>query len=171
MRRLYQMRKVINEDSLYKYKRLGGGGRVKKEKIRLLIREEDADFMAIQVTKIVEVDRFFCESLWGDQDVNWANVPSEGNSGGIISLWKNSLFSLIYTFSGKGFLGIFGIWIKTSTPCIVINIYSSCILAENKQLWADLITSKMGFGGYLWCIVRDFNALKRSSERRGINQQ
>lgn len=29
--------------------------------------------------------------------------------------------------------------------------------------------SKNGFGGQLWCVVGDFNEVKRSSERRGIS--
>lgn len=128
--------------------------------------------MAIQKTKLAEVDRFFCEALWGDQDVSWARVPSEGNSGGIINMWRSSLFSLSYTFSGKGFLGICGVWTETNSPCIVVNIYiySSCLLADKKQLWANLVMSKLGFGCDLWFLVGDFNAVKSSSERRGSRQ-
>lgn len=78
---------------------------LKKQKIRSLIRCEKADFMAVQETKLDQVDMVLCESLWGDKNVNWAWVPSEGRSGGIISLSNRKIFTFSYTFSGKRIFG------------------------------------------------------------------
>lgn len=139
-------------------------------KIRSLIREEKADFMAIQETKLTEVDRFLWESLWGGADVNWAWVPSEGSSGGIISLWNSTVFTLSYTFSGKGFLGVCRVWNKPNTSCNLVNVFAPCNFPYKKQLWEALIMSKMGFGGGLWCVVGKFNSVKSITERREMRQ-
>lgn len=62
--------------------------------------------MALQETKLATVDRQLCEYLWGDQEVDWVFLPSDGNSGGILPMWNSSNFSLKFFFSGKGFLGV-----------------------------------------------------------------
>ncbi|KAK2449253.1 DNA-(apurinic or apyrimidinic site) endonuclease [Trifolium repens] len=64
----------------------GLGGRVKRRRVRELIREHKVDFIAIQETKMESISENFCYSLWGSSDCNWAFHPSEGASGGILSL-------------------------------------------------------------------------------------
>lgn len=147
----------------------GLGSRLKKDKIRNLIREEKADFIAIHESKLVEVDSGLVRSLWGDQDVEWPFTSAEGNSGGIISMWSGSQFKQIFTFSGKGFLGVSGVWVKNNKCCNIINIYSPCLISEKRELWRIHIMSKRGFDGVLWCLVGDFNAIKNRSERRGTS--
>lgn len=38
-------------------------------------------------------------------------------------------------------------------------------------MWQDLLTAKSGFGGNLWCVDRDFNAVKSRGERKGMSSQ
>jgi exonuclease III len=76
---------------------LRGGS--KKRKIRDLLRQHKIDFMAIQETKMEDVSASFCATLWGDDDFDWAFLPSEGASGGILSIWRKSMTSVFYTFT------------------------------------------------------------------------
>jgi len=64
----------------------GLGGRVKKNKIRELVRLNKVDFIAVQETKLEEINSALCYYLWGSQDCDWAFRPSEDNSGGILSI-------------------------------------------------------------------------------------
>lgn len=84
-------------------------------------------------------------------------------------MWSSNQFTMEFSFSGNGFLGVSGLWAKTKQKCTVINIYSSCAHSIRKSMWRDLAISKTGFGGDLWCMVGDFNAVKCRSERRGVN--
>lgn len=69
------------------------------------------------------------------------------------------MFVLKYQFSGNGFLGVCGVWVKTNSTCVVMNIYSSCSLSIKKEMWRVHVMSKLSLGGKLWCLVGDFNAI------------
>jgi hypothetical protein len=75
----------------------GLGGAVKKSIIRNLIRKERVEFLAIQETKLEIVTDSICYAIWGDNNCNWAYLPASGSSGGILSLWNKSIFSLIFS--------------------------------------------------------------------------
>jgi hypothetical protein len=76
----------------------GFGGRVKRRRVRELIREHKVDFLALQETKMEDISEKLCRSLWGSTDCAWAFFPSEGASGGILSIWGNTNSNLIFTF-------------------------------------------------------------------------
>jgi len=83
----------------------GLGGRIKKNKIRELVRQNNIDFLTLQETKLEEVTPSLCFSIWGSEDFDWVFRPSEGSSGGIISSWRKSCASLVSSFQGEGYVG------------------------------------------------------------------
>jgi hypothetical protein len=84
----------------------GLGGVVKHKRIRELVREQHVDFLAIQETKLEVTTDKLCYYLWGDQDCDWAFLPSIGNSGGILSIWRKSVLKLIHSFVFVGVCGL-----------------------------------------------------------------
>jgi hypothetical protein len=146
----------------------GIGGRVKRRRIKQLIQLEQVDFMAIQETKLESISDSTCFSLWGGMDCAWAFLPSEGNSGGILSIWSKVNSSLIFTFIGDGFVGVCLEWGVTKKICFIVNVYAKCDLNAKRRLWDDITMSRGGFGDGAWCIVGDFNAVRCREERRGI---
>ncbi|GAU40168.1 hypothetical protein TSUD_292720 [Trifolium subterraneum] len=56
-------------------------------------------------TKIEAFSDSLPQCLWGSDDCDWACLPAVGNSGGLLSMWKKSSFSLVFSFSGHGFVG------------------------------------------------------------------
>jgi len=56
-----------------------------------------------------------------------------------------------------------------SQKCFVVNVYSKCTLAGKRELWSKLIHLKRIFGGDVWCVVGDFNAVLKVGERRGVS--
>jgi hypothetical protein len=50
------------------------------------VRNNKVEFLAIQETKMEDISANFCHKLWGGVDCDWAFLPSEGNSGGILSI-------------------------------------------------------------------------------------
>ncbi|PNX96151.1 cysteine-rich receptor-like protein kinase, partial [Trifolium pratense] len=97
-------------------------------------------------------------------DCEWAFLPSEGNSGGILSIWKKDNNLLLFTFTGQGFVGVClesGIQKKV---IFVVNVYAKCDLVSKRRLWENLVMSKRGFGDGAWCFVGDFNVVYRREE-------
>ncbi|GKV16062.1 hypothetical protein SLEP1_g26767 [Rubroshorea leprosula] len=67
---------------------LGMGGDGKKRQIREIVMKEKVDFIAIQETKLVTVDRKICIIIWGTDDFDWVAKPSVGRSGGLLCIWN-----------------------------------------------------------------------------------
>jgi hypothetical protein len=78
----------------------GLGGRIKRRRIRDLVREEKVDFLALQETKLQVISEQLCHYLWGSADCSWYFFPSQGASGGILSLWGKSNANLLFSFVG-----------------------------------------------------------------------
>nr|KYP63935.1 hypothetical protein KK1_018522 [Cajanus cajan] len=74
---------------------------------------------------------------------------------------------LRYHFYGYGFVGVYFEWGEKMEIVKVVNVYLPCHLIDKKMLWNNLIMSKMGFGSNLWCVIRVFNVIRNSNERRG----
>jgi exonuclease III len=146
----------------------GLGGRVKRSFLRDFVYKEKLDFLAIQETKLEVVSDSLCYSIWGNDDCCWCSIPSVGNSGGVLSIWRKSSASLIFNFSGEGFVGVCLEWGIQKQVCFVVNVYSKCDIAGKRRLWETLLMSKGGFGGGAWCIIGDFNAVLSREERKGI---
>jgi hypothetical protein len=95
-----------------------------------------------------------CRSLWGSDDCDWAFLPSVGNSGGIISIWRKSDSNLLFSFVGEGFVGVCLEWGTLRERCLVVNIYSKCDLVAKQRLWEKLLLLKNTFGDGVWCASR-----------------
>ncbi|XP_020233376.1 uncharacterized protein LOC109813582 [Cajanus cajan] len=145
----------------------GLGGDVKRRRISELIRLEALDFIVIQESELEMCDSTLCAQLWGSTEFEWFASPSQGRSGGLLSIWNFNRGKLVFTFSGTGFHGVCLQWGVDAYRCVVVNVYSPCQLADKRWLWEDIIMSKRGFGSCLWCIVGDFNTVRRLNERKG----
>jgi len=47
-----------------------------------------------------------------------------------------------------------------------VNIYSACNLVGKRGLWDQLRQLKTNLGGKVWCLVGDFNTVRRREKRR-----
>lgn len=101
----------------------GLGGKIKKKEISKLIHEHSVDLICLQETKMEEVSSQLCLSLWAGDDFDWSFKPVVGRSGGLLMLWRSSVFSLEEAFVGEHFLGVRGRWGENKTECTIINVY------------------------------------------------
>ncbi|KAJ1413391.1 Endonuclease/exonuclease/phosphatase superfamily [Sesbania bispinosa] len=72
----------------------GARGRLKKVELLNLVKSEKADLLCVQETKMQEIDRKLCGSLWDDDKFDWASSSSEGRSGGLLTIWMASMFKV-----------------------------------------------------------------------------
>lgn len=70
----------------------GAGRRVKRKEVRDLVRKEGIDFCCIQESKLEIVDERIGRAIWGRRNFELEADPSEGNAGGVISIWNSDKF-------------------------------------------------------------------------------
>jgi len=148
----------------------GLGGVSKRNKIKELVRSNRVEFLAIQETKMEEISANLCYNLWGGEDCDWAFLPSEGNSGGILSIWSKTNNETNSVFVGEGYVGVCLDWGVLKHRCYIVNVYSKCDLPAKKRLWERLVELRKTLGEGVWCILGDFNTVC-SSDERGANNR
>ncbi len=121
----------------------GMGGGTKTRYIRHLIGKEEADFVCVQETKAKEISDARCFSWWGDNKVGWIHNKGEEGGGSLLSLWHKEVFSYENHLMGKGFIVVIGQHLKSSSRCVVANVYSPCALNAKKTLWEELSNAKL----------------------------
>jgi len=116
----------------------GLGGSTKARYMRQIIEREGADFVCVQETKSKELSDARCFSLWGDNKVGWIHNKGDDGSGSLLSMWHKEVFDYESHLMETGFIIIYDQYIKTSSRCAVVNVYSPCSLNGKKTLWEDL---------------------------------
>lgn len=89
---------------------LRGCGAILKRKRFSLIKKGKFDLCLVQETKVQNFDSKTMYELWGGSDAEWCFKLSNCISGGMITLWRQRLFDLIFSFDGEGFLELNILW-------------------------------------------------------------
>lgn len=112
-----------------------------------------------------------CQALWGDSDITWAMQPANNNARGILCIWSEQVFRLEKKCSGCGFIYLEGTWIANGVKVNIVNIYLPCEVGLKRNLWDQIRQLRNANLGGLWCILGDFNSIRRPSERVGSNER
>ncbi|KAI5432555.1 hypothetical protein KIW84_020027 [Lathyrus oleraceus] len=143
-----------------------GGGNMSKRKIRNHIdNTSKANIFFIQESKLKSVDFSIVNSLWKRQGVGWSSSNAIGQSGGIITMWNDKSISPIFSFKGKGFLGMKLSW--KNDVYYVVNVYAACNISLKRKILCELLDLKRKMIDDLWLVGEDFNVVSKSSERKG----
>ncbi|GAU32684.1 hypothetical protein TSUD_145580 [Trifolium subterraneum] len=143
---------------------------LKRRKLREVVHMESLDFLAIQETKMEVISDSLVRCIWGSSDCDWAFIPAVGNSGGILSIWNKVKATLVFSFTGDGFVGVCLDLVAEQKRCYIVNVYVKCNCHAKRKLWDDILMSKMGFGDGLGCVTGDFNSIRDCYERRGMRE-
>jgi len=120
----------------------GLGGVEKSRYLRDIIRKKEVDMACIQETKMAIITREKCQSIWGDNNIDWLHNGEENGAAGILSVWNKNNFTLLKSKSGKGYIIIEGEWGENKQLVTIVNVYSPCTFSEKKVLWEELIKSR-----------------------------
>lgn len=63
-----------------------------------------------------------------------------------------------------------GDWGSSRKEVTIVNVYSACTIIEKKELWDELIRHKRANANEAWCVLGDFNPIRKIEERRGSSQ-
>ena len=117
----------------------GIGAKIKRSTLRKLIVKHNPHFVFIQESKKESLDPRTVNSIWKQANVQFTFSPSSGNSGGLISLWDASFFSLESSIVEKNWIALNGSFPSINFKGVVFNIYSPCTVEERASLYEDIV--------------------------------
>lgn len=117
----------------------GLGDKIKRNSIRSLINRHHPQVVFIQESKIENLTQKTINSIWKDSQVKWVSIPSQGNSGGILSLWDSSFFQMELVESDIHWIAISGHIPSIDLKCSLIKIYYPCSIEERASVWQSII--------------------------------
>lgn len=150
------------------YNTRGIGGKVKRRAIRNLIQSEKVDFVCLQETKADLVNDGMCQSLWGNEEIEWIHSPAINHGGGILCIWRKGCFSVSSVTCNPSWIGLKGRLLGRDDDCVLINVYAPCSFEGKRQLWGEISDWKTRNDANLCCIMGDFNSVRSEVERRGV---
>ncbi|PWA76953.1 hypothetical protein CTI12_AA229170 [Artemisia annua] len=142
----------------------GMGESGKKSWIRSIIKDERPDVIGLQETKCGMVDDIWVEDLWGEQGCGYAQLPANGNSGGIIMIWDTRVFTCKEAVGDERFISVKGTWKGKNEEVFLVCIYGPHVSRQKTSLW-DRIEGLMNKWQGAWCIFGDLNVVRRNEDR------
>ena len=113
------------------------------------------------------LDEKLIRSLWGSSGFDFEFLPSNGLSGGILSVWDSVAFQKSDSVKGSGFLAIKGVWALLGKTCFLVNVYAPQQINDKKKLWKDLLSLRSTYVDAIWILFGDFNEVREESDRIG----
>ncbi|GJZ12510.1 RNA-directed DNA polymerase, eukaryota [Tanacetum coccineum] len=117
--------------------------------------------VGLQETKLKEVDEIFVKRMWYDNNFGFAQVNSDGRSGGIITIWDSNIFIGTHAAGEEGFLAVVGKWKGVEG---LLNVYGPRDEYKRLELW-NRLSNVLGTRDVVWCIFGDFNEVRCPEER------
>ncbi|PWA38459.1 Endonuclease/exonuclease/phosphatase [Artemisia annua] len=112
--------------------------------------------VGLQETKLKEVDETFVKRMWYENNFGFAQLNSDGRSGGIMTIWDSNIFEGTHAAGEDGFLAVVGKWKGVEGLVGLLNIYGPRDEYQRLQLWNKL-GNLLGMRDVMWCIFGDFN--------------
>nr|KYP51634.1 hypothetical protein KK1_026518 [Cajanus cajan] len=101
--------------------------------------------------------------------MGWKMIPTVNTVGGLLCLWSEAKLEVTDHFQGSGFLGLVGFWKEKWIQIVIVNIYAPCESSQKRQLWGNL-KEKRERSKIKWCcLMGDFNSVRKTTERVGVN--
>ena len=147
----------------------GFGSPVKWRYIKDIIRKEGVRMVCLQEVRMVNFSFNKCCQLWGDSDIDYLYSEPSNGAGGILTIWHNKFFLCSNRIISSRFNVFIGIFKENSIPVVIVNVYSSCNLIDKMQMWEDLKKIRYKEPCKTWCMLGDFNSVRREGERKEIN--
>lgn len=145
----------------------GLGRPEKKRSVLRFLKRENFVFMALQETKLKELNSRLFRWLWGNEDILAEGAASDGNSGGLISFWRPNFFTLESKIVSNRYVLLVGTVVGVNLRCGFGNIYAPNDDAEREVFWAEL-QSVIVDASVPWMLMGDFNVVRSAEEKIGM---
>ncbi|KAL8487237.1 hypothetical protein ACS0TY_023782 [Phlomoides rotata] len=133
----------------------------------MLVNKWRADAVCIQESKLDRVEEIMCKRLWGSRKFRWAYKPTDGRTGGLITIWNEDKFQSLSSWDSTGILVVNGIWKENGKICTLVNIHAPNTARQKWELWDSLSALAEQCKNECFGVIGDINAIKDPSERVG----
>jgi exonuclease III len=137
---------------------------VKWNDIRCAIRESGCEVICLQETKKELIDTVYLKNFCPNQFDSFAYVPSVGNSGGSIIIWKSSKLTGNVIFQNDYAQSMEFISKLSAFSWIITNIYAPCT-PKGKIDFLNWLHNISMPSDKLWLLIGDFNLIQRPEDR------
>ncbi|GKB26093.1 RNA-directed DNA polymerase, eukaryota [Tanacetum coccineum] len=148
------------------YNMKGLAQKAKKDWVKELCLKNKVNFLALQETKMENMNLWCVKACWGNYTFDYAHSDSVGNSGGILCIWDPNSFHKDNVTVSDFFIIIRGTWLKSGVNILMVAVYAPHDLRDKRILWDYLEYVINRWDGEV-IIMGDFNEVRRKSERFG----
>ncbi|GJW14814.1 RNA-directed DNA polymerase, eukaryota, reverse transcriptase zinc-binding domain protein [Tanacetum coccineum] len=127
---------------------------------------KEVNFMALQETKMENMELFSVKMCWGNFAFDYVHSDSVGNSGGILCVWDPNSFRKRNATVNDYFVMIRGVWCLTGNDLLIIAVYAPHDCRDKQMLW-DYLTYEIGIWKGEVVIMGDFNEVRYKLDRFG----
>jgi hypothetical protein len=135
--------------------------------IRCSIRDVGCDVICLQETKKEFFDSAYLKNFCPSQFDSFAFVPSVGNSGGSVIIWKSSKLSGNVIFQNNYAQSVEFTSNLSACSWIITNVYAPCT-PHGKIDFLNWLHNISMPSDKLWLLVGDFNLIRRPEDRNRI---
>ncbi|CAO2037441.1 unnamed protein product [Urochloa humidicola] len=147
----------------------GLGDKIKCNNVRLAIPDPPPSIICLQETKLQHIDRFKVASfLPARLASSYTFQPSDVASGGIITAWEPSLFSLVSSSFQLYTLTTTFQATTTNLAFTLTNCYGPCHHPDKPLFLNELISLQASISG-IWSVLGDFNLIRAPEEKSNNN--
>ena len=135
--------------------------------VRRLVKEKQPFLLCIQESKLAMINDRLVTSFWGDTIFGYSYQPSNGASGGLVTVWDASRIVVFSSMSFDHVLVVKGMVISSGEEFVVCNVYAPCDSVAKKDLWERLHLLVINNIDLNLCVWGDFNSVRSIEERKG----
>lgn len=143
----------------------GANNLVTRHHIKSINESVKAVICCIQETKCPSWEHKAVCRLGLGSNIGWVDSPSNGLSGGLLTIWNQEVFSVTNIAKDRNWIMISGQDLVKQSPFTLINVYAPQKASQKIHLWTELTNLISSSMATQICLVGDFNAVKDSSER------
>ena len=103
-----------------------------------LINKHNPWAILIQESKLENLSPKLLKSIWNSPDLDFCLSPSEGNSGGLITVWDTHFFHMESSRIERHWIAIEGTLLRSQLHCTIVNIYNPCSVSLRAIVWQDI---------------------------------
>nr|GEV64901.1 RNA-directed DNA polymerase, eukaryota, reverse transcriptase zinc-binding domain protein [Tanacetum cinerariifolium] len=140
--------------------------KAKKDWVNELCVKNKVNFLALQETKMENMELFSVKMCWGNFVFDYVHSYSVGNSRGILCVWDPNSFCKSNATVSDYFIMIRGVWRQTGNDILIIAVYAPHDLKDKHMLW-DYLTYEIGKWKGEVVIMGDFNEVRYKLNRFG----
>ena len=118
----------------------GVGSRGKPRWINKLKNDFGVSFIGLQETMSSNISTSLIDRYWGGRGYECESVDSEGNSGGLLSMWDPKFLFKDKVVKDPNFLLVSGILVDGNIRLNIMNVYAPQNNIDKRNLWGKIIT-------------------------------